>query len=386
MTETNPDGERQDARRRTQDRGFQEALLGSKVFLATTDRQRRYTWVFNPDPAFDPAELIGKRDEELAPLGEMTGLVRLKERVLASGEGTREVVEVLIGGQPRFFDVQVQPKREAESGELTGVAIVSVDVTEPVRVEEARVGDLEEMGERLRQTVRRQQVSLGQRERQVKWLSTQLTRVEQRERQRLARLLHDDLQQLLVAASLQAEALMESGRMRVEVRDGLQKLEGLLDDAQQVSRDLVARLSPPILDEAPLAEVFTWLAEQMHRLHGLSVRLEVEEDLEPENDPLRRLLFDVGRELLLNVIKHAEVRKCTLRVVTTWEGWIRLEVEDQGKGIDSAEPPDTEPPDAFGLYSMRRRVEAVGGSTVIRSGPGRGTLVRVEVPPDAFQV
>lgn len=382
MTDTIPDGERKDAGRRTRDRGFREALLGSKVFLATTDRQRRYTWAFNPDPAFDPAGLIGKRDEELAPLEGMTGLVRLKERVLASAEAAREVVEVLIGGQPRFFDVQVQPKRDAESGELTGVAIVSVDVTEPVREEEARVGYLEEVEERLRRTIRRQQASLGQRDRQVDWLSTQLTRVEQRERQRLARLLHDELQQLLVAASLQAETLMESGVVR---HDGLQQLEGLLDDAQQVSRDLVTRLSPPILDGAPLSDVFTWLAEQMHRLHGLSVRLEAEEDLEPENDSLRRLLFDVGREMLLNVVKHAGVRSCSLRLGTTGEGWVRLEVEDEGKGIDAREPPDAEHPDAFGLFSMRRRVEAIGGSTVIRSGPGKGVLARVELPPGAFQ-
>ncbi|MFO7768005.1 MAG: histidine kinase [bacterium] len=365
---------------------FREALEGSKVVLSTTDLQRRYTWIYNPHTAPDPSSILGRRDEDLVPLEWVAELIRLKERVLETGVRVREMVEIVVEGEPRFYDMDIHPKGDAESGEVTGLVAVGVDVTDHVRERESEREQLKEERDRLRHTIRGQHVSISRRDRQLRWLSSQLIRVEQRERQRLARFLHDDLQQLLVAASLQAEAVGESmpGGRREQL-EGMRELEGLLDDAQHVARNLVTRLSPPILDGPPLSDVFTWLAERMDELHGLRVGLVLETGLESENDTLRRLLFDVARELLLNVVKHAGVRECSLRVGRVEEGWIRLEVEDEGAGIDPDRAPDREDPHTFGLFSLRRRVESAGGSTLIRSGPERGVLVRVEIPPGAFE-
>lgn len=133
---------------------------------------------------------------------------------------------------------------------------------------------------------------------------------EQRERTRLAKVLHDHLQQLLVAAKYQLAVL---GRIGNEpVQSAATKATSLIDDSIAASRSLTAELSPPMLQDTGLSAGLQWLATRMHERHGLLVELEPEHDEELPGD-IRVLLFESVRELLFNVVKHAHTQVARVR-------------------------------------------------------------------------
>ncbi|MEX2673440.1 MAG: PAS domain S-box protein [Phycisphaeraceae bacterium] len=159
-----------------------------------------------------------------------------------------------------------------------------------------------------------------QRTAQLQRLTAELIQTEQRERRRLAHLLHDHLQQLLVAARLHATRLQGE-------EEGLQQIKALIDQSIETSRSLTAQLSPPLLYEAGLLAALKWLGRWMTKTYGFTVHLHAEEEIRLPNESLRTLLFDCVRELLLNVVKHAHVSEAWVRVERK-HGWIRLSVED----------------------------------------------------------
>jgi signal transduction histidine kinase len=209
---------------------------------------------------------------------------------------------------------------------------------------------------------------------QVRNLAMELTETEQRERSRLARVLHDDLQQLLVAIKTQISLIGK--------KEGVAKerafVEGLLPQAIETSRSLSKDLAPPVLCYEGLGAALEWLAESSRERYGLNVDVQTDESGAAESHWLRVFLFEVVRELLLNVVKHA----CTLQVrlvLNRAEGVIRLLVEDAGKGFATGEvKPSTE--HGSGLTFMQHRVALIGGKMEIESAPGKGTRITVTVP------
>jgi len=96
----------------------------------------RYTWIYHPNPSFNEADVIGKRDDELLPIEDAKHLMELKEKVLRKGIVVREKVRTTIGSKVFYYDLTIEPVRNSE-GEVTGIACVSVDVTEQVIAENA---------------------------------------------------------------------------------------------------------------------------------------------------------------------------------------------------------------------------------------------------------
>jgi signal transduction histidine kinase len=138
-------------------------------------------------------------------------------------------------------------------------------------------------------------------------LALELTEAEERERQRLAEILHDDLQQVLVATKFHVGVL--NGRVKNDAgcfELGVQ-VEGLLGEAIAKSRSLSHELSALALSQNDLYEAFERLTRQMQTKHGLTVNLEMCERIELASGPLRILLYKSAQELLFNVIKHAGV-------------------------------------------------------------------------------
>jgi len=137
-------------------------------------------------------------------------------------------------------------------------------------------------------------------------------------------------------------------------------------------------LSPPVLYDLGLPAALHWLARWMLEKHSLIVRVEAE-DADPEADSMRVLLFEAARELLFNVVKHAGVDAASVRL---WQrdGHIHLCVTDEGTGFDVS--PDSAPTTGtgFGLFSIRERLDSLGGGLQIESAPGRGTRVHLNVP------
>ena len=201
---------------------------------------------------------------------------------------------------------------------------------------------------------------------QVRDLARALTLAEQTERRRIAHVLHDDLQPTLAGAQIAA------------AQGELARLEAILDQAIGITRTLSHELSPPLLRDDNFAGLLDWLVEKKRDDYGLAVELDVRGDVSVPEADLRVLLYQLLRELLFNVVKHAETRAA--RVVAERDGdLVRIVVEDEGAGFD-AHALATEAGSGLGLPSVRERLELVGGTLAIETAPGQGTRVTMTIP------
>ena len=224
---------------------------------------------------------------------------------------------------------------------------------------------------------KRAEDELRKRSRQLAQVASELTVSEQRERRRLAELLHEHLQQLLVGARMKAHSLADHGGKRE--REALDGLSRTLDEALASSRSITRDLAPPVSMHKDLPAAMRWLKCEMRTRYRLTVSVQVGKKVAPVTEAACVLLFTAARELLLNVAKHAGCGKASLRLGQE-PGAIALTVSDQGKG---AEPDALQVPNnshGFGLFSIRERAELLGGKLTVASGSGRGMRVTVSLP------
>jgi signal transduction histidine kinase len=216
-----------------------------------------------------------------------------------------------------------------------------------------------------------------ERTEQLRALAIELTDSEESQRRRLAQVLHDHLQQLLVAAKLNISAAQQNAHQ--EQSQLLASAEDLLGQSLEACRSLTVELSPPVLYDQGLDAAVHWLAERTRELHGLEVRVAVTDAPHPD-DHVSVLVFQSVRELLLNVVKHAGVQHAQVRLWGSADGKLHVAVEDGGKGFDAAATLERRHTGGgFGLFSIRERLDLVGGRIQIESRPGL-TRVRLDIP------
>ncbi len=281
------------------------------------------------------------------------------------------VVRAALRGRNRQYQLRahvVERERTAQAlsesqQELRGALAASQTAKEQLR----------EFNENLEQLVARRTAEADQRAEQLRRMASVLAQTEQRERRRLAQVLHDHLQQLLVAAKLNIGLLRNRTRESTLLAP-LGQVNELLDQAIGASRSLTVELSPPILYEAGLRAALEWLAERKSEKYNLIVTVEGDEEAEPENEDVRVLLFHSVRELVFNIVKHAGTDRARVRLGLDGESHITVSVIDQGKGIDDGAT------EGFGLLSIRERLEMIGGDLLVDSAPGRGTTVTLRAP------
>lgn len=245
---------------------------------------------------------------------------------------------------------------------------------------------LRHMNETLEQRVAERTAVAERRASQIRHLATEVTVIEQRERKRLARMLHDHLQQLLVAARMRIEALRAVARNDGKALDELRQLDELLRTAIDESRSLTIELSPPILHEAGMSDCLLWLARLFGQQHRLTVNVELADDaavLDAAVAPaVKPVLFESARELLLNAAKYAGVPEVVVRLARADDD-IQLCVADQGAGFPAGQLALRGPGvQRFGLFSIRERIELLGGRLEVDSAPGQGTRITLHVPAD----
>jgi PAS domain S-box-containing protein len=213
----------------------------------------------------------------------------------------------------------------------------------------------------------------------LRQLGTELTLAEQRERQRIADILHDHIQQLLVAAKFQVAALHGTGR---GLSERTREIQELLDESIKASRTLTAELSPPILKEG-LAASLIWLAGWMSEKYGLSVDLDVDETMSRVPEEVKMLLFESTRELLFNVAKHAKVKSAAVSLKSLENGQAQIVVSDGGSGFDPASvAAGRERGSGSGLFRLRQRMDLIGGQLGITSKPGEGSRFTLTIPTE----
>jgi PAS domain S-box-containing protein len=271
-------------------------------------------------------------------------------------------VRVLVGRGEALFDDAGRPVR------LVGTV---QDVTDRKQAEEA----LRRLNEQLELQVAQRTEDLRQTVGRLQQLTLELSQAEDRERQRIADILHDDVQQTLAAAKFHLNLLVREARSAEESRRTVEQVKQMLREAIEKSRSLAHELSPALY-QADLTETLKWLAQHMGRKHGLTVRLETRARVDSPAEPLKAFLYKVAQELLFNVAKHAGVREACLRVRRRGS-FLYLSVTDRGRGFD---PEKLAGPAGSGLLNIRERVQLLGGRMRIRSTPGRGSRFLIAIP------
>jgi signal transduction histidine kinase len=196
------------------------------------------------------------------------------------------------------------------------------------------------------------------------------------ERNRLALDLHDVVSQKLFGLLLTAEAagtLFE--RDPRAAREQLSKLSGLAREALDELRSLVFELRPPDLERDGLCGALRKHVDVVRRVHQCVIEVEVEDGV-PTDLVRDREVLRIAQEALQNALKHAGAEHVTVRL-RTGDGGLRLEVEDDGVGFDPSSA--TVRSRSLGMTSMRERAARLGGRLDVRSEPGVGTSVTLEI-------
>jgi signal transduction histidine kinase len=228
-----------------------------------------------------------------------------------------------------------------------------------------------------------QALALERSNRQVRALASALTLAEQRERRRISQILHDHVQQMLYGIQMRTYliGLDIPEESKVYIYEHLTEMESLVEEAIQSTRTLTVELSPPVLQSEGLGAAFNWLVNQMSRLYDLQVDLNLTQDYQLASEDLRVLIFQLVRELLFNVVKHAQVNHAQVEMRLEGDQFV-VSVEDKGIGFDPSVLDDGDRRDAggFGLYSIRERIGLFGGEVAINSQRGKGTQVVLSLP------
>jgi PAS domain S-box-containing protein len=240
--------------------------------------------------------------------------------------------------------------------------------------------DLQAMNENLEQRVEERTAALLAYQEQLRSLAAQLSEAEERERQRLATELHDNLGQLLTMCKMRLD-LLRRRPLPQEASTDASDLTKLMDEAIRYTRDLMSDLKPPpSLDQEDVSEVMQWLAQKNKEKYGLDVTVEDDGRPKPLSDEIQSILIQATRELLFNVVKHAGVREAQV-VLKRRENFVEVCVTDKGKGFDLLKAqPKSAKDGGFGLFSIRERMHWLGGRLVVDSTPGAGTTATLYVP------
>jgi len=269
--------------------------------------------------------------------------------------------------------------------------ILSADVAQRRRAEEElrrtqedlerrvvrRTAQLSEANQNLQEEIgERMQVAKSLEE-----LSTRLLNIQDEERHRLARELHDSTAQSLAALSMN---LALAGRSRealdARAKSALDESVGLAERCSREIRSLSYLLHPPLLEEVGLPAALRWLVEGFSRRSGIAVALEVPDEFGRLPMEVENALFRIVQECLTNVQRHSESGSAWIDLARSQQ-WINLEVRDDGRGLPAEVLSRRGGVQLLGvgILGMRERVRQLGGRLGIDS-KGKGTTVRVEIP------
>lgn len=256
---------------------------------------------------------------------------------------------------------------QAASGRGTGaVRVALTDISHRKRTEKVLRDNAEQLAAA--------NLALAGKSEQLRHMSAQLVMAEQNERRRIADLLHDHVQQLLVASKMRLDVMISH---HPEIGERGKTLLGVLQEAIESLRSLSVELRPPALQERGLCATLSWLAEWMHKKHSLRVEVQADPAADRLSLEVQVALFQAIRELLFNVVKHSGVLKARVTLAhdePTDE--IVVTVADRGVGLDTSRMWASEF-GHLGIPSIRERLHALGSDLEVDSTPGAGTRVTI---------
>jgi signal transduction histidine kinase len=356
--------------------------------ISTLQAELRTHYLQRDTPAFDRFGQIGS--EIRAHLDEMDFTIRLaregKEALLLELISTdagrarmaqiRQALGELQGMERERAAVLVEDWKESLAISRVGVAaITALNIVLLVLTlrwlkqhwqrGEERAGELDRL--------------VGERTEQLARLSAYLQQVSENEKTHLSRELHDELGAILTATRM--DLLWVRARMTSDQAQLLEKLKRAMDNLDQgiaVGRRIIEDLRPSILSNFGLMTAVRAISEQTAERMGWQLQLDLPASDPELDDDVEIAMFRVLQESLSNAAKYAKASQARVRLqcLEGERGYCRLEIEDNGVGFRSRDVQ----PHAHGLAGMRQRLEPRGGSLVIRSEPGKGTLVQAFLP------
>ena len=253
---------------------------------------------------------------------------------------------------------------------LVLVALASMAMVRSIRHREATAGDLARQRDALKAHADAQSAELIE-------LYSHVQNVQEEERARLSRGLHDELGGLLLAARMDVTWMQQDAlRDRQQIDERLERVRKALDQGIDLKRRVVEELRPTLLDTMGLVPALRWQLEETCKLAKIKCRDRFPDDELQFNRAGAISLFRILQEALVNIVKHAGASEVEAALEAT-EGLVVLSIADNGAG---ASPEDLGRPKSHGIAGMRHRVRVLGGKLEIVSAPGRGTRIRVEVP------
>ena len=218
-------------------------------------------------------------------------------------------------------------------------------------------------------------------EESLRLLSGQLLHLQDQERRRIARELHDSAGQILAALGMNLSLVgSENGNIAPRAAKAIQESVGLVQELSRELRTISHLLHPPLLDEVGLASGLRSYLEGFRERSKIRVDLELPEDLGRLQQDLETAIFRIVQECLTNIHRHSESPVARIRISRS-DSQVSLEVEDSGKGIPSEkrEALDSGGTPGVGIRGMRERLRQLGGTLEINSS-GRGTVVIARLP------
>lgn len=248
-----------------------------------------------------------------------------------------------------------------------------------------------ELEKRIARRTKQLQAELDERKRaermlveyqkQLRALSSELALVEEREKHRIATSLHDNIGHALAMVNNKL-VLLKPAVSSEKDKELLSDIKELVKQSIRYSRSLTSELSSPLLhNNLSFASALGWLAEDILEKSGISVQLRAEDSLRSLADEVRVLFLKAIREILVNIVKHAEARNVEI-ALRLEEDDIVVTITDDGIGFEMPAEPQFSLTGhhGLGLFTVRERLTHLNGHFSINSKPGQGTRITLTVP------
>ncbi|MFH2128432.1 MAG: 7TM diverse intracellular signaling domain-containing protein, partial [Pseudomonadota bacterium] len=311
------------------------------------------------NPAFErvfgwSAESVLGRDMGGMLFGEPPGGADFPGGVMASGRVQNWEARLLTSQGPEI-DIQVSAAALAGSqGRPGGLVLIMQDIRNRKRSEAEKAAY----------------------EGSLRQLALELSSAEERERRRLAGDLHDGVSQTLAASVFSLKSLR--ARLQGEPKEELSRICADMDESLRGLRSLTFEISPPVLYDYGLAAALEWLASHSAGRYGFAVEFSETGDTAELDQERQVNLYRACRELMVNVAKHANAKKVHIEL-NSGNGVVTLSVADDGKGFDPAGLAKGAKSN-MGLFSLRERLQPLGGSLSIESQAGLGSRISLSLP------
>lgn len=215
--------------------------------------------------------------------------------------------------------------------------------------------------------------------RALEQLSARLMNVQEEERRRLSRELHDGIGGTLTALRIEVSRARTLLTGAPEGLDRLKRAHSLAEEAVHTIRDISVLLRPPQLDDLGLDAAIRWLADEFTKRTAIPCQYSVEAMRENLPDAWKTCVYRIVQETLHNTEKHAMASLVRIRMEETQQ-FLLVQIEDDGRGFVMDEAATSDSRTGLGLLGMRERAQMLGGTLTIDSAPGHGTKVSVRLP------